>query len=180
MSYPQIPARALITDGGIGPNQRVRVDVAQTGFFQGRHFRTFKEWQVAATEVYTVRAAVPIDIILFELSMEITAGEVRLETLAAGTQAGTFSEVLPVFPGNTMLSRPLPYYAPVVVLAAGGTHTGGTLLDVLHVKAADNSNFAASVGSGAGAERGVGPGTYYFRLTLTGVIGTFKARWEER
>lgn len=180
MSYPQIPARALITDGGTGPNQRIRVDVAQTGFFQGRHFRTFKEWQVATTAVYTVRSSVPIDIILFELSMEITAGEVRLETLVGGAQAGTFGEALPILPGNTMLSRPTPFYTPVVGLTAGGTHTGGTLLDVLHVKAADNSNFAASVGSGAGAERGVGPGTYYFRMTLTGVIGTFKARWEER
>lgn len=174
------PPFDLLTDGGDGPNRRLRVDVAQTGFFAGREFRTFKEWTAAATETYVIKAVVPIDIILFELGMQLDEGAVRIETLIGGTEGGSFSETLPIFPTNTMTEKPQPPYVNQVVLTAGGTLSGGTLLDQLRAKTSGNTNFAASVGTSAGAERGVGPNTYYFRLTLAGAIGTFKARWEER
>ena len=174
------PPFDLLTDGGDGPNRRLRVDVAQTGFFAGREFRTFKEWSAATTATVVIKAVVPIDIILFELGIELEAGTARIETLVGGTEGGTFAEVLPIFPTNTMSEKPQPPYAAQVVLTSGGTLTGGTLLDPLRAKTSDNSNFSASVGAAAGAERGVGANTYYFRATLTAVIGVFKARWEER
>lgn len=161
-------------------NPRIRVDVAQTGFFEGREFRTFKEWSVAETSTYVIKAAVAVNTILFEFGIDLEAGDVRIETLIGGTEGGTFSEVLPVFSTNTMTEKPQPAYAAQNVLTAGGTLTGGTLLDPLRAKTSGNSNFAASVGAASGAERGVGPGTYYWRLTLNGVIGILKSRWEER
>lgn len=172
------PPFELLTDGG-GPNQRIRVDVAQTGFFAGREFRTFKEWTTATTATYVIKAVVPLDIILFELNVQPDEGAVRVETLVGGVEGGTFDESLPAFSTNTMTEKPQPPYVNQVALTAGGTLTGGTLLDPLRAKTSGNSNFASSVGATA-AERGVGPGTYYFRITLTGFIGTFKARWEER
>ena len=173
--FPQ----SLITGTGLDPRTRIRVDPAQTSFFEGREFRTFKEWETATTGVVAIRATVPGDIILFELGIQLEAGVARIETLVGGVESGTWSEVLPRFGANTMASRPFPYYVPAVVLESGGVITGGTLLDPLRAKTSDNSNFASSVGTGAGAERGVGAGTYYFRITLTGAIGIFKARWEE-
>lgn len=160
--------------------RRLRVDPAQTSFFEGREFRTFKEWNSSTTGTYVVKVVVPINIILFDLAISIDSGEVRVETLVGGTEGGTFSEILPVIPANTMTSRPTPLYAPQVVLTAGGTHTGGAVLDVLRAKTADNSNFASSVGARPSDERGVAANTYYFRITLSSVTGTFKARWEER
>lgn len=170
----------MVTDGGIGPNSRVRVDVAQTGFFAGREFRTFKEWDVAATETYVIKAVVPINIILFELGVNLEQGSVRIETLVGGTEGGTFAEELPIFPTNTMTEKPQPPYENQVLLTAGGTLTGGTLLDPLRAKTDGNTNRSSSVGTDSGAERGVGANTYYFRVTLTNAIGVFKARWEER
>lgn len=160
--------------------ERVRVDVAQTGFFAGHQFRTFKEWATATNATYVIRATVPIDVILFELFIELEDGTARIETVVGGTPGGAFAEILPVIPSNTMDERPQPPYEAQVVLEAGGTLADGTVLDVLRIKTADNSNFAASVGAGSGAERGVGPNTYYFRMTLNGAIGVFRARWEER
>lgn len=160
--------------------RRLRVDLAQTSFFEGREFRTFKEWTTATTATYVIRAVVPIDIVLFSLQLALEAGTARVETVVGGTTGGTFSETLPIFPGNTMSTRPTPFYTNQVVLTAGGTLTGGTVLDVLRVKTADNSNFAASVGAAPTDERGVAANTYYFRITLSGAIGIFKARWEER
>lgn len=160
-------------------NPRIRVDPAQTSFFEKREFRTFREWATPVTETFVIRAVVPVNIILFELGVQLDAGTIRIETVVGGTPGGTFAEVLPIFPANTMTEGP-SILTPHVALTAGGTLTGGTILDVLRGKVADNSNFAASVGAEAGAERGVGPNTYYFRLTMTSVTGTFKARWEER
>lgn len=176
----QPPSKLLTDNGGDGPNARLRVDVAQTGFFSGREFRTFKEWQVAATETYVIKAVVPVNTILFEFGISLTAGEARIETLVGGTEGGSFSEILPIFATNTMTEKPQPPYVNQNVLSAGGTLTGGVLLDPLLAKTSGNANFAASVGAEAGAERGVAPGTYYWRLTLTGVIGVLKSRWEER
>lgn len=176
------PSDELISGGGIeGTNPRIRVDVGEPSFFDGRQFRTFKRFDIALSAVYVIKAVVPVNVILYGLDLNLVSGEIRLETMAGGTEGGTFSETLPIFPRNTMTERPTPIYTPTVVLTAAGTHTGGTTLDELWVKTADNSNFRSSVGQAPGDERGVGPGTYYFRLNgIAASTGIFKARWEER
>lgn len=176
------PPFDLLTDGGDGPNRRIRVDVAQTGFFAGREFRTFKEFVAAETSTYVIKIVTPINVILFEFGLEIEAGTIRIETISGGdpVEGGSFSENLLRIPTNTMSEKPQPPYTPQISLTAGGTLTGGTVIDVLRAKAADNSNFAASVGTDAGAERGVSAGTYYWRLTMVAFVGVIKARWEER
>lgn len=164
------PPLELLTDGGTGPNSRIQVDVGQTGFFAGREFRTFKEWEIATTATYVVKAVVPLNIILFDLGVQLDEGSIRVETLLGGVEGDTFSEVLPIFPTNTMSEKPQPPYVGQVLLTGGGTITGGTLLDVVRSHTSGNTNFASSVGAN----------TYYFRITLAGAIGLFKARWEER
>ena len=176
---PYIFPPAMITDD-MGPNQRLRVDVAQTGFFAGREFRTFREWDTATTGSFVIKTVVPVDTILFELGFTMEAGVVKMETVAGGTPGGVFAETLPIFSSNNMAEKPQPPYVNQLALTAGGTHTGGVILDVLRGKTADNSNFASSLGLGSGAERGIAVGTYHFRLTLTSFIGVLKGRWEER
>lgn len=172
----------LISGGGLaGTNPRLRVDTGEPSFFDGRQFRTFKEFSLAGADTLVVKAVVPPNVILYGLDLILVSGELKLTTAAGGTEGGTFSETLPIFPRNTMTERPTPLYTPLVVLTAGGTHTGGTALDLLWAKTADNSNFASSVGLNPGDERGIGPGTYYFRLNaIVASTGVFKARWEER
>ena len=176
------PSDELISGGGIeGTNPRIRVDVGEPSFFGGRQFRTFKELNIGLGATYVVKAVVPLNIILYGLDLTLITGEIKLETVAGGTEGGSFSETLPIFPRNTMSERPTPLYTPQTVLTAGGTHTGGTVLDLLWTKTADNAQFASSVGQVPGDERGVGAGTYYFRLNaIIAATGTFKARWEER
>lgn len=178
------PPFDLLTDGGDGPNRRLRVDVGQTGFFAGREFRTFKELNIAASGSYVIKAVVPVDIILFGIHAAIEAGHLRVATVLGGSEGGSFSETLPIFGRNNMSERPTPFYAPLVILSAGGTHTGGVEIDVLRLKANSNTNQASTVGAEGGDERGVGANTYYLRLTnLSGtdaIAGVFSARWEER
>lgn len=171
--------------------ERLRVDSAQTSFFEGREFRTFKELNIAASQTYVVKAVVPLNIILFSLQVNLDAGALRLGTYVGGTEGGSFSETLPVFNANNMSAgsdRRRSYsgalYTAQTALTAGGTHTGGTELDVIRLLVANASGQAQSVGNAPQDERGIAANTYYFRLlNLSGsgpVTGTFKARWEER
>lgn len=178
------PPFDLLTDGGDGPNRRLRVDVGQTGFFAGREFRTFKELNIAIGGTYVIRAVVPIDVILFSINLSLDSGHARMSTLVGGTAGGTFSETLPIFGRNNMSERPTPFYTPVAVLTAGGTHTGGTTLDILRVKVSNDTAKGTSVGGGLSDERGIAANTYYFKIENldlgNAVAGVLSAWWEER
>lgn len=68
-------------------------------------------------------------------------------------------------------------------MAVGGTHTGGTLLNVLQLRAGAPVTQAQEFVVNSENPAGFAPGTYYIHLknvdgaTATGV---FRARWEER
>ena len=177
------PPFDLLTDGGDGPNRRLRVDIGQTGFFAGREFRTFREFSIAAGQTLVLRIVVPINAILSEQSVELDAGSIRITNASGGTPGGSFAETLPVIGKNNMSERPLPLYTPQIVFTAGGTHTGGFVFDIHRVVAATATAQQSTVGNIIGDERGVAAATYYVRYenfgsgTATGTLWFF---WEER
>lgn len=73
--------------------RRAKVEHDQTAFFEGRIFRTFKEWQVATTTVYAVKVVTPINLVLSTLGIQLDQGSARLESLIQVTEGGSFSEV---------------------------------------------------------------------------------------
>ena len=169
--------------------RRFRVDVAQTGFFEGREFRTFKELNIAAGATLVMRVTVPVNTILQNVSMTLDAGSVKLRTVSGGTPAGTFSESLPIIPKNTMTggkfpAPTLPLYAAQNSVASGGTSiTGGVDIDVIRIVVANASGQASSVGNAQDDYRGVGPGIYYWVFNNFGsgaATGVFSSFWEER
>jgi len=175
--------------------ERQRVDDEEIGFYDGREFRTFKEFSqpagtaIAAGANYVIKAVVPINVILSGLSLNFDNGQIRMETVIGGTEGGVFGETLPLFAANNMgvPDRSLVpgggFYLPKTILTAGGTLTGGTVIDVIRLKVENSTGAAASVGNIPQDERGVAANTYYFRLFNIGAgvaEGTFKARLEER
>lgn len=180
--YTPVPD-VLVTGGGLeGIAPRLRVDVGQTGFFAGREFRTFKELNIAASDSLTIRINCIVNTIAFGLTVAIGSGALRLATVVGGTPGGVFSDVLPVIGRNTMIGTPA--YVAQNSAAAGGTHTGGTEIDVIRLKTNNNTNQATTIGTETGDERGVAPGTFYLRFTnlsaTDAVAGVFRLRWEER
>lgn len=178
-----IPIFDLLTDGGNGPSRRLRVDTGQTGFFAGREFRTFREFNIAAGETLVLQIAVPVNAILQEQGVEIDAGSIRITNATGGTPGGTFSEALPVIAKNNMSERPTPLYLPQITFAAGGTHTGGFVFDIHRAVAANATAQQSTVGRTVGDERGIAVGTYYVRYQNFGTgaaTGTFWFIWEER
>ena len=169
---------------------RVKVDVGQTSFFEGREFRMFKELNIPASGTYVIRATVPVNTILMSARLELDLGNVRVGTYVGGTPGGVFTDMATVFGVNNMtpgIDHRNDYpgiYVRQNVLADGGTHTGGTELDVVRLRTAANANQGGSAGVDPDEPRGIAPGTYYFRLqnlSATDIAtGTFKIRWEER
>ena len=178
----------MITDGQ-EEYGRLRVDVAQTGFFKGREFRTFKEISVASGATAVMRITVPVNTILQSVSLFLDAGSIKLRTVSGGTPTGTFTEAMPIIPKNTMTggafpAPPLPLYMAQNVVESGATAlTGGVDIDVLRLVVANASGQASSVGAAIDDSRGVGPGTYYWVFNNFGTgtaTGVFSSFWEER
>jgi len=164
-----------------GPEARLQVDQAQTSFFTGKQFRTFKELSIVGNGELYIQATVSADIILLGVQLACDVGSFKLETLAGGTVGTTFTIPEPVIRKNTMSTCPV--VSSVVLLNSGGTVSGSTVIDTIRVKTSGNSNLSTSVGATVADERGVGAGVYYFKFTnldnatSTGVFHTF---WEDR
>lgn len=177
------PPFILLTDGGTGPNQRLRVDVGQTSFFAGKEARIFREFSIGAGATLVLKFVVPINVILTKQGVELDSGSIRITNSVGGTPGGTFSETLTVFNKNNMSERPLPLYVPQVVVTAGGTITGATALDIHRVVAATATAQQSTVGNVVGDERGIAANTYHVSYENFGsgsATGTLFFIWEER
>jgi hypothetical protein len=162
---------------------RLRVDVAQTSFFEGREFRTFYEFNLAAGASVTGRFVCPVNFILFGQNLTVDDGSIRMTVSAGGTPSGTFGNALPVIGKNQMTTRPTPYYAAQATIATGGSVSGATVLDIARVVAANSTAQRSTVGGQVADERGLPDGTYYITLTNIGSgtsTGVYSAFWEER
>ena len=174
------PPTKLMTDGD-GDYARVRVDVGQTGFFAGREAFTFHEFSIPTGTSQVIKVVAPVNTVVYRFSVELDLAAIRAELVVGGTEGGTFNTAIPVFKTNTMTTA--SSYTPQVTMAYGGTHTGGTVVDVLTAISGDK--LQKSTAATAAEEQPVGfpAGTYYIRLINTDgatASGIFRARWEER
>jgi hypothetical protein len=176
-AYP--PAK-LMTDGD-GEYARLRVDSGQTGFFAGREARTFYEFSIASGASQVIKVVSPTDTIVQTFGIELDLASLRLELVIGGTEGGTFNTPLPILKTNTMSTA--SDYTPQVTMNRGGTHTGGTIVDVLTAISGANENKSVSQTATEALPQGFSAGTFYIRLINTDgatATGIFRARWEER
>lgn len=162
---------------------RIPVEEGHTSFFAGREFRTYYEFNLATGASVTFKVVVAVNIILEGFVVDLVGGSLKVESLTGGTEGGTFSTVLPIMARNSMTERPTPLYTPQVAISAGGTVSGATVLDVFRLQTSGQGAQAGSVGTAGDDGRGIGPGTYYIRLSASGTdntVGVTRLRWEER
>jgi hypothetical protein len=174
------PTKKLLTDDD-GDYARLRVDVGQTGFFAGREVFTFHEFSIASGASQVIKVVAPIDTIVQRFSVELDLAEIRVELVVGGTEGGTFNTPISTFRTNTMSTA--SNYTPQVTMAYGGTHTGGTVVDLLTAISGDNANKAVEASASENYPVAFPAGTYYIRLINTDgatASGIFRARWEER
>lgn len=175
-------------------NPRLRVDVAQTSFFENREYRVFREFSnplgthIPTNQRMLFRIVAPINFILMDFGVTGDNGQIRISSFSGGTPVGTFSQTPARIPANSMTTAPA--YTPQLVvtntpagLLAAVNITGGSLLDVLRLKVENSSGSASSVGAAQDSARGAPPATYYFLVENIGpgdFEGVLSARWEER
>ena len=74
-------------------------------------------------------------------------------------------------------------YTPQVTMTRGGTHTGGTVVDLVTAVSGANPNKSVASSASDNLPQGFSAGTYYIKLINTDgatAQGIFRARWEER
>lgn len=172
---------------------RQRVDVGQTGFFEGREFRSYFEFSadagtslaVGATRYF--RFTCPVDFILQGQTVEVDKGGVRLRAFINATGSGVWTTV-PIVAKNRSPARrqfKTGYYVGQATFDTGGSFTGGTEVDVLRARTASQTVAAANVGASQDDVRYLPAGTYYLIMQpLVGVNdtseGIYSLSWEER
>jgi len=174
------PPKVLMTDGN-GDYARLRVDVGQTGFFAGREARVLYEFSIASGNMQVIKIVSPVDTIVQDISVEIFLAEIQLELVVGGTEGGTFNTPLQIFKTNVMSTS--SDYEPQVTMNAGGTHTGGTIVDLLYSVSGVDPKKATVAGATEASPQGFAAGTFYIKLMNTDgatATGIFRARWEER
>lgn len=171
--------------------RRYRVDVGQTGLFEGREFRMVRKVSVTAGTPLVFRFTSAVDFILFEQSLNCSVGDLEFFAWRStqGVAGGTFTP-LPVAPiGKNIGSARRLYdglpYASQVQLATGGTFTptdAQHYVDYDRAKTAGATAQQVSVSGGNDSVRYLAAGTYYLSLaSLDGTsVGRFALAWEER
>ena len=176
-AYPPVK---LMSDAD-GEYSRLRVDVGQTGFFAGREACTFYEFSIASGASEVIKVVAPVNTIVQTFGVELDLAEIRLELVSGGTEGGTFNTPLPIFKTNTMTTQ--SGYTPQVTMNRGGTHTGGTVVDLLTAFSGDKLQKSIASTASESLPQGFAAGTYYIRIINTDgatATGIFRARWEER
>lgn len=175
-AYPPVK---LMTDAD-GNYSRLRVEEDQTAFWAGREGYIFHEFSILTTGVQVIKVVAPVNTRLQRFTVELDLASIRLELVAGGTEGGTFSNTIPIFKSNTMTTA--SGYTPQVTMTYGGTHTGGTIVDVLTVISGDKLQKATAATATEDLPVGFPPGTYYIRIINTDgatASGIFRAHWEE-
>jgi len=160
--------------------RRIKYETAKTSFFESREFRMFKDFDIPAGTTETMKVVSTKDTIVEVFGASLILGSLRIELVVGGTDGNDFTETLPVFQTNRTSAS--VDTTPSVTFQNGGTHTGGTVSDVILLVAGSPARQAREVTATEDRPLGFAPGTFYIRLISTGssnAEGVFRARWEE-
>lgn len=186
------PTSVLLTDGGDGPNRRVKVDVGEADFFAGRKFRAYKSAVIAHNGgTLSMRFTCACNFILTLQELTLTQGALQFVAYRddAGSPivpSGSWTDI-PIIGVNRMSTVPQPPYVTQSTFQSGGTFTGGVEVDLLQVRTSSANNTATNVMAGS-TDRGLPAASYYLRLsTLTGGLTVnddaqmiYRIEWAER
>ena len=161
--------------------RRIRVDTGQTSFFLGKQFRSYRDFTLSAAEVRYFRFTSLTDFVLFDQTLSVSGGSVRLSVWTGATASGTWTPI-PVIGKNRMSSIPQPPYVTGVTFETGGTFTGGTEVEAIRLVSATATAQQSTVGASAGDERGLPASVFYIKIEATNSTPTvlYSLFWEER
>lgn len=170
---------------------RVKVDVAQTGFEQGRQYRISYEFDIPNGSSRVIKFDSPIDFILQGQNLAVDDGAVLFRAFRSAdvTDNGGFVTIIPVI-GINIMSIADPYVGQVT-LSTDGTITPDTpppgvlslAVETIRLRSPTASGQRTTIGETIGDERGLPAGSYYLEFTNIAAsgaaTGVYSLRWEE-
>jgi hypothetical protein len=180
-SFSGLPSDLMSSDKTT--TRRLKTDNVQTGFYEGRFFRTFCECDVPSGQSRFIKAFVPINVILWNLKITLHSSAIRTRTFINATETAAFNVILPSIRKNNMTACPV--YVPQIIFSQGGTinTATGTIIDSNRIYAQAQPNRLATVGAVPFDERGAAPANYYFSLeNIDGATALIDISfiWEEK
>lgn len=178
---------------------RVQVDVGNTGFFDNREFRYFREFDIPTGVKWWIKVVVPANGILIQNQvLTLGSGQVRfrawrdLDIDATFVSPGTPADVHTndsalcsgLFGQNGLPSAP-DFTGQTLITQSGAetSVTGGTCSEVKRVRTSGATAQQISVGFTTSDERGIAPATYHLELQSLGTgnaVGVYDLKFEER
>lgn len=178
-----------LTSDRLGNFDRVRVDSAQTSFFEGREFLVAHEFSIPTGQTAVIKLVTLRPVIVQMFNLNVDNGHLRFARKTGGTEGGSFATPISIGKTNSM---PGPtdqrlwdglQFQTNTVMSTGGTLAGGSEFDIIRLKTANANAQAVTVGSTTDDQIGVPPGTRYYVLQNLGndtATGVLRVRWEER
>lgn len=172
----------LVTNAFRG-SRRIKVDVAQTGFVEGREFRFIRK----LTSPIVYKFVAPVEFILSFQGFGITNGDFEFYAWRGDniTETSPFLTEEPIFAKNTSVTRPFfngTQYQRQIQIFSGGAITiidPNLYADYERLKTANATGQQESIEGSGREERYLSPGSYY--LQFTGIAdASFRLTWEER
>jgi len=146
--------------------RRVKVDPAQTGFFDGREFRISYEFDISSGQTQVIKFSCSTNFILWEQRIEVDEGFLIYKpTLNPSSATGFVTEITQY--GKNRMST-VPIVTNTVTVTTGGTITGGTVAETARIKVANATGQQASIGGAVYSERGLPAGDYYLTMHAEG------------
>ena len=163
--------------------RRIKTDVGQTGFFEGREFRIHRKF----TTPITLKFIAPVEFIISFQGFGIASGEFEFFAWRGNnvTENTAFTTELPIFGKNTSLTRPLfgnDFYQRQCSIFSGGTITPTNpdlYADYGRLKTATATAQVTSLEGAGREERYLTIGVYYLQFTGP-AEASFRLTWEER
>lgn len=172
--------------------RRWRVDVGQTGFWEGREFRINLDMTITTTPLWLL-VSCPVGFILQSQNLSCDQGGIRFRAYRSfqGTPSGTFDQQVRIWPMNGIPGT--PEYENQLTITTGGSFTPGvgetpaeTIRQISNPGGTGpTAGSRNTVSGGAFGERGLPPGDYYLQFdrvpgTTVDGLGIFDLVWEER
>src|SRR5574337_41327 len=111
--------RDIVAGTGTDPRPRLLVEPDQVAFFEGRMFRIFNEFNIAAGQSAYFKFVLTGDIIVTSRELVVVEGRIRASTILGGTEAGTWTAYT-IGRQNNMASQPQPPFTSGTTVFTGG------------------------------------------------------------
>lgn len=160
-----MPPDFLMTDDPARP-ARLRVDNGSTGFFAGKEFRFFYEFNIANGQSAWIKVVANTNSTLKLQTLEVDEGGVRFRAWRDATDVGPWSApsspLSGYFNSNPAAQAFYGYVGQNVVTIGGNgaaTTVGATVAEIARVATAGSTAQRVTVGQNSISERGIMTGT---------------------